>query len=338
VTSSAEAFAFAKRLPALDGVRGLAILAVFFYHYAGGLSRNQGSLGLHILGSIFGFGWSGVDLFFVLSGFLITGILYDTQNDVGYYRLFYARRILRIFPIYYLLLLIFLVLTPFFNLHWQWPHLWFIVYLGYPAALIWPTLITVSPHLLFSHLWSLSVEEQFYMLWPFAIIVICTVRRTVAHSDPVILTVGLTVLGLGSSAFVILAAKGGGIASLLACRGLRIFGKYSYGLYLYHFPLSVILSPGRERLVAASHSMIFGSCVFIVASLGINLLVAAASFHIIESPLLNLKKKFDYKSVVISPVHRRPEGQNVVPQERQSAQQAGGQSRLFVAAQEELGH
>lgn len=103
---------FRKRLPALDGLRGIAILAVFFYHYAGGLQKTAGSGWLHGLEKVFGFGWSGVDLFFVLSGFLITGILYDTRTDAGYYKKFYARRVLRIFPIYYLFIVIYLSLTP----------------------------------------------------------------------------------------------------------------------------------------------------------------------------------------------------------------------------------
>ena len=83
--------------PGLDGLRGLAVAAVFVYHAHGE--------------SLPG-GWLGVDLFFVLSGFLITGILLDTKGGDGYFRNFYARRALRIFPLYYGFLFIWFVVTP----------------------------------------------------------------------------------------------------------------------------------------------------------------------------------------------------------------------------------
>src|ERR1700674_1734773 len=161
-----KAFDFRNRLPALDGLRGIAILAVFFFHYAGGASVHSRSPIVRGILAALGLGWTGVDLFFVLSGFLITGILFDTHNDAGYYRNFYARRVLRIFPIYYLLVAVFLCLGPFAGAHWKAGHLFFLIYLGYPAALIWPSLTTAAPSLALTHLWSLSVEEQFYMVWP----------------------------------------------------------------------------------------------------------------------------------------------------------------------------
>ena len=101
-----------KHMPALDGLRGLAILAVFVHHYgAGGVGSSSAIV--RWIATVCGFGWSGVDLFFVLSGFLISGILYDTRHDPAYYRKFYARRVLRIFPIYYLLAAIALLIVPF---------------------------------------------------------------------------------------------------------------------------------------------------------------------------------------------------------------------------------
>jgi len=153
-----------RHFPALDGLRGAAVIAVFVYHYgAGGTSHN---LFLHGLGVFVKVGWAGVTLFFLLSGFLITGILWDSKGESHWWRNFYVRRALRIFPLYYgslLLVLLFSALRGEF---------------GSAVRLIWiPALYLQNfPHLAelqtgihgltLYHYWSLAVEEQFYLLWP----------------------------------------------------------------------------------------------------------------------------------------------------------------------------
>jgi peptidoglycan/LPS O-acetylase OafA/YrhL len=153
-------------IPALDGLRGIAILLVMFYHftatYIHGLSG--------ILYKCFDVGWCGVDLFFVLSGFLITGILFDAKNDPHYFQGFYMRRVLRIFPLYYGFLFVLFVLVPLahrfssvIRLHmteqvWLWSYLTNFHYFLSPHPLI------TKFHL--EHFWSLAVEEQFYLIWP----------------------------------------------------------------------------------------------------------------------------------------------------------------------------
>ncbi len=153
--------------PALDGLRAIAVLMVFASHFVA-------------VPDAMNWGFAGVDIFFVLSGFLITGILYDSQYRTDRYRVFYIRRTLRIFPLYYAVLLLPLALYPVFRwqLHpaqWLWP-----VYLGNYARFLWPGDVvnnssvfedvrsTVFPRFTYQipHLWSLCVEEQFYLIWP----------------------------------------------------------------------------------------------------------------------------------------------------------------------------
>src|SRR5437899_7703902 len=94
-----------NRLPQLDGIRGMAILLVMLHNESGIYPS------LH-LQNVFANGWMGVDLFFVLSGFLITGILLDCRDSESYFRNFYARRCLRIWPLYYSLILLMFVILP----------------------------------------------------------------------------------------------------------------------------------------------------------------------------------------------------------------------------------
>ncbi len=152
------------RIPELDGLRGIAILLVLGFHYkpATGL--------LTYLEGLFASGWIGVDLFFVLSGYLITGILLDSASQPHYYRNFVVRRSLRIFPLYYACMALYCVLNylpnpvnlrDFLTNGSAW---WYLIYLGNLQTFLqnsWPGAAILTP------LWSLQVEEQFYLSFPF---------------------------------------------------------------------------------------------------------------------------------------------------------------------------
>jgi peptidoglycan/LPS O-acetylase OafA/YrhL len=162
---------FKTRFPALDGIRALAITMVFALHFGAG---SHGGL-LKLVKSISRRGGMGVDLFFVLSGFLITGILYDTQSDSHFFARFFGRRSIRIFPIFYSVLAILLLLTPLLKYQWRLGHLAFPLYMGNFAMAVDPTLQDVhsTAHPVASatliHFWSLCVEEQFYLIWPLVV-------------------------------------------------------------------------------------------------------------------------------------------------------------------------
>jgi peptidoglycan/LPS O-acetylase OafA/YrhL len=168
------AAALRGQLPALDGLRGLAIGGVLACHLLNAWP-GAGALERGVIAAL-GLGWTGVDLFFVLSGFLITGILVDTLGQPGWWRGFLVRRALRIFPLYYLSLAAFGLLGPALGLvdpwtfgRWGW---WYWCYLGnwaFPARQVIPAL---------SHFWSLAVEEQFYLAWP--LVVLAAGRRRLA--------------------------------------------------------------------------------------------------------------------------------------------------------------
>jgi peptidoglycan/LPS O-acetylase OafA/YrhL len=163
---------FKTRFPALDGIRALAVLMVFLLHYGGGA---HGNLLLQIFNLVRARGGYGVDLFFVLSGFLITGILYDTRNDSHFFTRFFVRRSVRIFPVAYLMFAVLGLLTPILHYQWQARQAWFLVYLGnffanadFSLYLV-PSGLYPFAQATLGHLWSLCVEEQFYLLWPFAV-------------------------------------------------------------------------------------------------------------------------------------------------------------------------
>jgi peptidoglycan/LPS O-acetylase OafA/YrhL len=167
-----------RHVPALDGVRGIAILMVMIGHFWIG-SRPDTGAGRAFYGLVQN-GWIGVDLFFVLSGFLITGILLGSKGSDGYFRNFYARRALRIFPLYYgFLFLWFFVLPAVFDISARATYavdaktqFWFWTYLSNFLSVI-PNAET--PHGI-NHFWTLAIEEQFYLVWP--AVVLAFSRRT----------------------------------------------------------------------------------------------------------------------------------------------------------------
>jgi peptidoglycan/LPS O-acetylase OafA/YrhL len=161
-----------QHLPGLDGLRGLAILMVMFGHFiVVGKNLEVPSPWHRFLQS----GYLGVDLFFVLSGFLITGILIDSKNRTPYFRVFYWRRALRIFPLYYGLLavswLTVLWLTPSDRalLTGNDSPAWFWLYASNIGMAVKGSWLESPTWVGLGHFWSLAVEEQFYLVWPLLI-------------------------------------------------------------------------------------------------------------------------------------------------------------------------
>jgi peptidoglycan/LPS O-acetylase OafA/YrhL len=219
----------AGRVPALDGLRGIAILLVLVLHFtmyggelpAAGLDRLVHRTALA--------GWIGVDLFFVLSGFLITGILYDAKGGERYFRNFFARRLLRIAPLYYGALVLFVLLLPALwrghaGLSWlRSESFWYWTYLVNVRIAWegWPGFGALG------HFWSLAVEEQFYLLWPVAVfrlrrrplMALCAACAVVAVG----VRLALHLAGNAPAAFVLMPARMDALAAgaflALALRG-----------------------------------------------------------------------------------------------------------------------
>jgi len=166
-----------NHIPELDGLRGVAILMVIINHFWRG--AEGGGVAERTLYTFILNGWVGVDLFFVLSGFLITGILVDARGKDGYFRNFYARRVLRIFPLYYAFLFVWFVVAPrVFALAPGGPftsgsetQIWFWTYTSNFLSLAKG--VTLPNGL--NHFWSLAIEEQFYLVWP-AVVLFATSR------------------------------------------------------------------------------------------------------------------------------------------------------------------
>ena len=155
--------------PALDGLRGIAILLVILFHSMRMEPLSSLDQWVYRLGRG---GWVGVDLFFVLSGFLITGILLRNRGAKHYFRSFYARRTLRIFPLYYAMLILAFFILPSLEFTdsrvfpderseqwWYWTYLSNVLF----------SLRHYFRHAILGPTWSLAIEEQFYLFWPLVV-------------------------------------------------------------------------------------------------------------------------------------------------------------------------
>ena len=372
-----------RREPVLDGIRGIAILLVLFHHVVifSGLSR--GVLldrRILVLGQAT---WLGVDVFFVLSGFLITGILYDTKASPRYFRTFYGRRTLRIFPLYYGVLAAVFLVSPFLlgrppfgavegGQLWYWSYL---------------SNVDIALHgwrepLQLGHFWSLAVEEQFYLVWPWvvfafgrtallritaaslvvalllriavpffmepiaaytllpmrmdalgagAFLAVCVRgprgwsvlgrwplrlfiaalallmaiflwRRRLGELDPVVRTVGYSVIAIGTAAFIGIAltsSRDSWLRKALSSRLLVVLGIYSYGLYVFHHLILLTLRDrgfGVALFPTVWGSQVVGLLAFSLVGMSASALVAYASWHLWEMPFLRLKRLFRYRA------------------------------------------
>jgi peptidoglycan/LPS O-acetylase OafA/YrhL len=379
-----------RPIPALDGIRGLAIVSVLAHQLI--IDREEPSRWLRRLLAVPQAGWFGVQLFFVLSGFLITGILLETRRAENRWLSFFMRRTLRIFPPYYFLLsFLFWVLPAVVNLpsdvaaelkHQPW--YWF-----YLAN--W-TVISGAGISVLAHCWSLSVEEQFYLLWPplvfsvrprtlawvcvvaaiaafairlwlvltgknpeysysltfcrmdalsvgaltallvrsrsmlarlgaflrlgtwpiaMAVLVTAMASGLLARTNPVTLTVGYVVLAVASAWLILLAvrdnAEGSGpVGALLSFTPLRLFGKHSYAIYLFHHPLDIALKRlFLERALSGASRPLFLAvqASYIVAGSCLLLGIAVVFNRGFEQPILNLKRHFTAREGAVGNRH-----------------------------------
>ena len=369
-TRAAPPVVSTRHYVALDGLRGVAILSVMLYHFTGGYQGTNPVL--RLWGFIADAGWMGVDLFFALSGFLITGILYDAALAEHKVKNFYARRALRIFPLFYAILFGLLLLTPVLHFHWHSEHLFYFFYLSNVAVLFKPDFQPPSRWINLGHLWSLAVEEQFYLLWPFIVwrirqrerllwiivavliagpllrcllltegmdsvsmsrllltradsllfgggvalltrgpsvdripakgimlisasllaILLCLAHGPQATS-PWISTIGYSSIAALSASFIYLAQQGSNwVSTLFDQPFLQFFGRYSYGLYLFHGLYFVYLRHMSGVVEQRVHSGLLAQLLMVVLGFGLSIALALLSYHLFEAPILKLKYRF----------------------------------------------
>lgn len=384
----------AARIGVLDGLRA-SVLFVPLIHFTIEAARHWppgAALPVYLSGV---FGVVALDMFFVLSGFLITGILLDTKGAQGFFRLFYLRRAVRILPLYYGFLLLYLVLLP-------WLASWNTGAMALPVAdqvPYWGHFVNV-PYALHGrlaaytgHFWSLSLEEQFYLVWP-VVVHLSTMNRlrqvvlacliltplvrlllgvlwpdtlafyalTPARLDGLMLgalfaiatrstgawdglssrvrragMLGLCVAALMVLTFVLqpggfeafspgratlfltgtayLAAgivaamidgRGGVFHRIVASSPMRRVGIYSYAIYLLHNPLGHILGQAGivERPMAGTG--IAATYLYALGMTALTVVIAAASWHLFERPLLRLRPSYP-RSVDAPKARGRPD-------------------------------
>lgn len=350
--------------PALDGLRGMAILLVVVYHNFGFIDY-------------FFFGWLGVDLFFVLSGFLITRILMKSLGQKNYLGNFYMRRVLRIFPLYYASLIIFLLILPNFNTglslsYYTENQLWLWTYLQNWLFIFHDPGNTNT----LNHLWSLAVEEQFYLLWPLVILLIrnprtllviisllllsviglrlwiwnnqivnlayfnlytftridgicigCIVallqfinrgflkkhttwivlvfaainfiffffNRSYDFSFPYLALVGYTTFAMIFGLLVneVISGDSSWLNRIFEISLLRFFGRISYGFYIFHWPVFLLLNTPLARLMDPWLEGVWLNISVAVLATAVAVAISWLSFRFFERYFLQMKKNYE---------------------------------------------
>ena len=370
--SARPAVSSKTHLPALDGLRGVAIALVVVHNLS--VLEAKTSLLQKLWTEVVECGWVGVQLFFVLSGFLITGILLDDRDQPRALRTFYARRFLRIFPLYYVFLFgyCFVAAPLSASLHVPASHgVWYWLYLSNWSDLAYGALPGIG------HFWSLAVEEQFYLLWPAlamklrtrAFAIACaglvvgalaariamqaadlpaawlygsTISRVDALAlgalvalalrsetwrprlaralvpagavaavglaivvarthglerlNPTVQTYAYSMLGILFAAAIAAIALDPDrpAARALSWRPLRLLGRYSYAMYVLHFPIKIaVLHVWGARVAAMSAEHPVATDIGFVAALTpVALAAAVVSYYAVERPFLRLKDRW----------------------------------------------
>lgn len=214
-----------KYIKALDGVRGIAAIMVMLFHFFSA-SPLKGSSVFVYMQSMTKIGQTGVVLFFVLSGFLITRILIATKNNQDFFRNFYARRAFRIFPLYYLFLIIYYFIVPLINntpiIHFS--NSWYVwIYLQNFADTFHWQYVDGPPHY-----WSLAVEEHFYLFWPLIVFYVKETKLTNIIYMLILISwltrIVLIINGFGAAHFTFSNVDALAIGALLALK------EWNYGL------------------------------------------------------------------------------------------------------------
>ena len=254
-----------RRIPELDGLRGLAILLVLIWHYGHDANSALGHLWFYYLKNSTSLFWSGVDLFFVLSGFLIGGILLDARNSPNYFKAFYTRRVFRILPIYAILVGTFYLCVAagvpgrIAGSDWLFgPTIPWYAYATFTQNIRYaigesglPTWLGIT--------WSLAVEEQFYLILP-AVIWFVPRRRLPYVLGSAILAAPLLRL------FLNLKYSKGNLASfyLMPCRADALLLGVTAALLVRNQPIWELLKSQRRRLALVSIMLLAGFPYFIL--------------------------------------------------------------------------
>ncbi len=156
--ANADAAVMGGRVLELDALRGLACMVIVFHHFKP-----------HLLP----FGWAAVDLFFILSGYLITAIIIRHAGEKRFLLNFYVRRGLRIWPVYYLTVLTIAAAAPWLPRYYNFDGLPYLLTYTQEFGLHWGSRVPIFSEYT-AHMWSLAIEEQYYLIWP---ALICLVGR-----------------------------------------------------------------------------------------------------------------------------------------------------------------